>query len=248
MALLLRIGTCSLTGRPTSNKDALAVRRLADAVVCVVADGASWSERGERASQLAVEALPRELEKYIPGVFGTEETKGALRRALLRTNEEVVALGRPRELWDPVASVVLSLWFTGSPLMYVTNVGDARAYRVCGNTIAQLTADHSVAQALVEAGTITASEASASPWRNVMLHYLGAAEVGEGSIKVVQMQPGDRYLLCTKGLSYIVPPDQIRAFMASTPDAQQCAEGLCRLALEQGSRCNVSAIVIDVVA
>jgi protein phosphatase len=240
-----------LIGRRAKNEDALAVRRAADATVCVLADGASWAHNGGAASQLVVEVLPRELEKYLPGVLGTDETKSILRRAVQQAHEEVLVLGRSRqpEEWAAGTTIVFSLWFTGGPLLYVAGVGDSRAYHVRGETITQLTVDHSIAQALVQAKAISAAEARTSPWRNVLVNFLGSAEVGEGpEVKVVQLQPGDRFLLCTDGLSNIVSPEQILAFMGRTPDTQRCADGLCGLALEEGSRDNISAIVINVVA
>ena len=78
--------------------------------------------------------------------------------------------------------------------------------------------------------------------------YLGTKEVGEGpEVKAVQIQPGDRFLLCTDGLSGVVPDDKLLDFVLSQPDVQACADGLGQLALDSGSKDNVSCIVIEVV-
>jgi len=77
--------------------------------------------------------------------------------------------------------------------------------------------------------------------------YLGSAEVGDGpEVKVVPMQTGDRFLLCTDGLSGVVSDEQMMNYMKEKPDNQECADGLCQLALDQGSRDNISAIVVEV--
>jgi protein phosphatase len=152
-----------------------------------------------------------------------------------------------RELKNMGTTIVLALWRKGSPVLYVTGMGDSRVYLVRGGQIEQLTVDHSIAQALVEAKTISAAEARVHRYRNVLWKYLGSAEVGEGpEVKVVQLQPGDRFLLCTDGLSGVVSDEQLLSFVTEHPDPQQCADGLGQLALDQGSRDNVSVIMIEV--
>src|SRR4029077_7906615 len=97
------------------------------------------------------------------------------------------------------------------------------------------------------AKTISAAEARTHRYRNVLWKYLGSAEVGEGpEVKGVQVQAGDRYLLCTDGLSGVVADDQLLAFIKEKADVQECADGLGQLALDAGSRDNVSCIVLDV--
>jgi protein phosphatase len=133
-------------------------------------------------------------------------------------------------------------------VIYITNLGDIRAYLLRNKKIEQLTVDHSIAQALVEAKTISAQEARTHRYRNVLWKYLGSNEVGEGpEVKVVQLQPGDRFLLCTDGLTGVVSDEQVLNFMRDQPDVQACADGLGQLALDCGSRDNVSCVVIDVV-
>jgi protein phosphatase len=145
------------------------------------------------------------------------------------------------------ASLVLSLWRQGGGL-YIAGVGDSRAYLIRGDRIEQLTVDQSLAQALVEAGTITAEEARTHRFRNVLWKYLGSKEVGEGpEVKFVPLHDRDRILLCTDGLHGVVPDERILQFMRQIPDVQKCADSLCQLALDSGSRDNVSCIVIEMV-
>ena len=132
--------------------------------------------------------------------------------------------------------------------MYIAGVGDSRAYLIRRDKIEQLTVDHSLAQALVEAKTLTPEAARRHRFRNVLWKYLGSKEVGERpEVKSVRMRTGDRILLSTDGLHRVVPDDRILRCMGQHADVQKCADALCRLALESGSRGNVSCIVIELV-
>ncbi len=249
MALALNIGKCSILGNyRENNEDSIDVKVFPDMTVCLVADGMGGQAAGEVASKRAVEIVPRELKKHVTGSVGNDETKNFVRRSVVQANEEIMAMAAlDRELKNMGTTLVVSLWRKGSSLMYVAGMGDSRAYQLRGKKIEQLTVDHSIAQALVEAKTISAAEARTHRYRNVLWKYLGSNEVGEGpEVKVVQLQTGDRYLLCTDGLSGVVSDDQLMAFMKEKTDVQECADGLCQLALDQGSRDNVSCIVIEV--
>jgi serine/threonine protein phosphatase PrpC len=250
MALTLNIGKCTLLGNyRENNEDALDVKQFPDLTVCLVADGMGGQAAGEVASKRAVEIVPRELKKYITGILGPDETKNIVRRSIVQANEEIMAMAAlDRELKNMGTTIVLTVWRKGSSVMYVAGMGDSRIYLVRGKKIEQLTVDHSIAQALVEAKTISAEEARSHRYRNVLWKYLGSNEVGEGpEVKVVQLQAADRFLLCTDGLSGVVPDDQLFEFIRDKADVQECADGLCQLALEQGSRDNISCVVIEVV-
>src|SRR5262249_6295599 len=144
-------------------------------------------------------------------------------------------------------TVVLAAWRKGGE-MFVAGVGDSRAYMIRGGAIEQLTVDHSLAQALVEAKTISAEEAREHRFRNVRWKYLGTKEVGEGpEVKAIPVQPGDKFFLCTDGVTGAVPDDKILECVVENPDVQKCADAMGQLALDLGSRDNVSCIVIEVV-
>jgi protein phosphatase len=249
MALALNIGKCTLLGNyRENNEDAIDVKQYPDLTLCLVADGMGGQAAGEIASKRAIEVVPRELKKSLPQASSTEDVKRFTRKAVVQANDEIMAMGAlDRDLRNMGTTLVLAVWRKGSE-MYIAGVGDSRAYLVRRGRIEQLTVDHSLAQALVEAKTISAEEARGHKFKNVLWKYLGTKEVGEGpDVKVLVVQPGDRLLLCTDGLTGVVPDDQIKQSMEEHTDMQKCAEALGQLALDMGSRDNVSCIVIEVV-
>lgn len=249
MPLSLNIGKCTLLGNyRENNEDSIEVKQFPELTVCIVADGMGGQAAGEIASKRAIEVIPRELRKNLTPAAKADDVKTAVRKAIVQANEEIMAMGAlDRDLKNMGTTVVLALWRKGAEL-FVAGVGDSRAYLVRGKTMTQLTTDHSLAEALVQAGTISRADAREHKFKNVLWKYLGTREVGDGpDVSADPMQAGDRYLLCSDGLSGAAPDDKVLEFMLTQPDPQQCADGLGQLALDCGSRDNVSCIVIDVV-
>ena len=248
MLLSLNIGKCSLLGNyRENNEDSIEVKAFADMTLAIVADGMGGQAAGEIASKRAVEVVPREVRKNLTTTAGTDDAKTVVRKAVVQANEEIITMGSlDRDLRNMGTTIVMVLWRRG-PEMFITNLGDSRCYHIRGDTIQQLTVDHSLAQALVENKTISAAEAKEHRFRNVLWKYLGSKEVKEGpDVKVVPIEPGDRFVLCSDGLSGPVTDDQLLEFVKNNPDVQKCADGLGQLALDNGSRDNVSCIVIEV--
>lgn len=249
MAFTLNIGKCSLLGNyRENNEDSIDVKVFPDLTVAIVADGMGGQAAGEIASRKAVDIIPRELRKNLTAHLNTDGVKSTARRGIVQANEEIMAMGAlDKDMKNMGTTVVMAVWRKGAE-MFIAGVGDSRCYLVRNKKIQPLTVDHSLAQALVEAKTISPAEAKDHRFRNVLWKYLGSKEVGEGpDVSVVQIQTGDRFLLCTDGLTGVVPDEQLATYIASATDMQQCAEGLGQLALDQNSRDNVSCVVIEVV-
>lgn len=249
MALALNIGRSTLLGNyRENNEDAIDVKQFPDMTLCMVADGMGGQNAGEIASKRATEVVPRELKKNLQKTATDDEAKQVIRDAVVKANLEIIAMGAlDRDLRNMGTTVVIALWRKGDEL-FIAGVGDSRAYLIRGEQIDQLTVDHSLAQALVEAKTISPEEAREHRFRNVLWKYLGTKEVGDGpEIKVVHLQLGDRILLCTDGLSGVVSDEQIKQTVRSEPDVQKCADALGQLALDSGSRDNISCILLEVV-
>ncbi len=249
MPLALNIGKCSLLGNyRENNEDSIEVKQFPDLIVSIVADGMGGQAAGEIASKRAIEIIPRELRKNLAAHLNPDGVKSVLRKSIVQANEEIMAMGAlDKDMKNMGTTVVMAVWRKGTE-MHVAGVGDSRCYLLRGGTVQQLTTDHSLAQALVEAKTISAAEAKEHRFKNVLWKYLGSKEVGEGpDVNVIQVHPGDRVLLCTDGLSGVVQDEQLLEFVNKQGDMQACAEGLGQLALDAGSRDNVSVIMIEVV-
>ncbi len=249
MPLSLNIGKCTLLGNyRENNEDAIEVKLFPDLMVCIVADGMGGQAAGEIASKKAIDIIPRELRKSLSPAVNTDNAKVFIRKSIVQANEEIMAMGAlDKDMKNMGTTVVMAVWRKGNEI-FISGVGDSRAYLIRNKKIVQLTVDHSLAQALVEAKTISAAEAREHKFRNVLWKYLGSKEVGEGpEVTAVPVQPGDRFLLCTDGLHGVVSDDKLLQFVLSQTDMQACADGLGQLALDSGSRDNVSCITIEVV-
>src|SRR5205085_212366 len=146
MALALNIGKCTLLGNyRENNEDAIDVKQFPDMTVCLVADGMGGQAYGEVASQRATEVVPRELRKNLTPSTTSEQTREVIRKAVLQANEEILTIAAlDRDLKNMGTTVVLALWRHGEEI-YLSNLGDSRAYRVRDGQIEQLTIDHSLA-------------------------------------------------------------------------------------------------------
>ena len=249
MPLTLNIGKCTLLGNyRENNEDSIEVKQFPDMTLCIVADGMGGQAAGEIASKRAIEVVPRELRKNLAAAGNEDQLKQVVRKAVVQANEEIITMGSlDRDLKSMGTTIVLTLWKKGREL-YVANLGDSRRYLVRGGKIEQLTIDHSLAWALVENKTITPEEAKEHRFKNVLWKYLGSKEIGDGpEVKPIILEKGDRFLLCSDGLTGPVPDEKILQFVQEHPDVQACADGLGQLALDMGSRDNVSCIVIEVV-
>src|SRR5438270_2546033 len=250
MALTLNIGKCTLLGNyRENNEDAVDVKQFPEMTVAIVADGMGGQQAGEIASKQAVEVLPRELKKNLANVNEQERSRQLVRQAIVQANAVIMEMASlDRDLTNMGTTVVAAVWRKGSSIVYIASVEDSRAYLIRDQNIEQLTVDHSIAQALVEAKTISVAEARVHRYRNVLWKYLGSKEVGEGpEVKALTVQPGDRLLLCTDGLSGVVSDDKLLNFVLEHTEVHECADGLGQLALDAGSRDNVSCIVIEIV-
>ena len=156
MAFALNIGKCSLLGNyRENNEDSIEVKQFPDLTVSIVADGMGGQAAGEVASKRSIEIIPRELRKNLTPHLNGEMVKTVIRRAIVQANEEIMAMGAlDKDMKNMGTTVVMGIWRKGSE-MYIAGVGDSRCYLVRNKRIQQLTVDHSLAQALVEARTIS---------------------------------------------------------------------------------------------
>jgi serine/threonine protein phosphatase PrpC len=256
MSFALSIGQKSDIGNyRENNEDRVLVSQVQEngrcqLLACLVADGMGGQLAGEKASEMATDLIWQELQKGYSQVQNVEQVKQLIRQAAVRANEEIMELGQfHREYSNMGTTIVLAVWLP--PLrddcLFISWLGDSRAYLVRDRKIECLTVDHSIAQALVEAGVLSAEEARVHRFRNRLWKYLGTKEVADGpDVKVAYLRPGDRFLLCTDGLTGVVEDEKLAEVIAANTDPQKAAEDLVKLALDCDSKDNVSCVLIYV--
>lgn len=215
----------------------------------VVADGMGGQLAGEKASQMAVDIVPKELSRRLgPGEADDRAIRKAIRDAVAAANHEILGLSVVQnEFSNMGTTVVLALFRDGR--VYIAGIGDSRAYLAREGRIVRLTKDHSLAQALVDAGTISPEELPNHKFNHVLYLYLGSKDAGGGpeEIAAEEVRPGDRFLLASDGLTGVVSDEQLAEILSGTDDPQVAARNLMQLALDNHSKDNVTCMVIHAV-
>ena len=237
--LVVRVGSRSAQGIRPNNEDRFHVD--IDQQLFIVADGMGGQERGEMASGMAVDIIPRALHDCLAC---KESAEDALSHSFQRANQAIVDAGKDQPFGRRMGTTAVCALHQNDRV-YVAGLGDSRAYLIRGNRVEQLTIDHSVAQALVLTGALTAEEARTSPYQHVLHKFLGCANLTDGAeIKPFTPEAGDRLLLASDGLTNHISDDDLRKGTLEYPDPQDWAEHLVSVALERGSRDNVTCIVV----
>lgn len=213
----------------------------------LVADGMGGQCAGERASQLAVEIIPQRLGETIN--FDSPEPDAVVKSidaAVAEANSEIMALGELDPALNKMGTTVVFLVAAGD-VFFIGGVGDSRVYCLRNGNFELLTTDHSLTQALLDAGTISPEEAANHKYRNMLYRYLGCKEGGSGTTpKRIAPEPGDRYLLCSDGVCDGIDDAKIEELLAAGDDPQETAETVVREALAGGSKDNVTCVVVHV--
>lgn len=242
----LRVGQCTSVGNyRDNNEDRMHIDETRN--LFIVADGMGGQAAGEQASQIAVDLIPRQL-----GTLSDETAadRKAVREALAEAFHKANQAILDRGVVDPTVSsmgttAVMILLRSG--IAYIAHIGDSRAYRFRQNKLEVITLDHNLAEALASSGTISKEEAKTHRFKNMLYRYLGSKDQnGEPDIKDFELAPNDRFLLASDGLTGVLDGDPLRKEMAKFDDPQACANHLVKVALERGSKDNVSCITIYV--
>jgi protein phosphatase len=209
-------------------------------ILLVVADGLGGHRGGEVASRMAVGALGQ----IVREARGDPEER--LESAATRANELVFeASNRDPELKGMGTTVVALLIRDGGPC-YVAHAGDSRLYCLRGERLEVLTEDHSVVALMVREGLIRPEEARDHPKRNQIIRALGVQREIELDIAPIELEPGDRYLLCSDGLHGMLPDDDLQRILARAPDVDTAVAWLVDAANQAGGTDNITALLMRV--
>lgn len=212
----------------------------------IVADGVGGNPGGEQASSVAVQAIQRFLVaafgwlRQLSGPVGIlEELKSALSRADRAVVE--ATMGRP-ELQSMATTLTLACSL--DDLLYVAHAGDSRCYLLREGRLTQITRDHTMVSALVDAGVVSGATAATHDLRHVVTNVVGGGTQGvTAEVHKLSLLPGDVVLLCTDGLSEMLSNDRIADILRAEPSPDRASLELIAAANDAGGRDNITAVV-----
>src|SRR5581483_1627806 len=238
MTLVLRYAVRSDVGllREGNEDSAYAGPRL-----LAVADGMGGHAAGEVASSLTIASMTK-LDSEPPGGDMMAELAAAVAAANTRLQEMIIANPAVEGMGTTLTAL---FWSDGHAA--VCHIGDSRGYLLREGELYQITHDHTLVQSLVDEGRISVDDVSSHPQRSLLLRALDGRSIAEPDLSVHDSQVGDRYLLCSDGLSGVVSDEMLRETMATIDDPEAVTRQLIDLALRGGGPDNITCIVADVV-
>ena len=235
------------------NEDAFLVEKTAK--LFLVADGMGGHAAGEIASRIAVDSInefivhTKEDDGTWPHAYDEHysRTTNRLMAALRMANQRVLeAMKKDARLRGMGTTVVACM--ADDEKVSVAHVGDSRAYLIREGQLSRITNDHSWVFEQVQAGMLTEAEAEKHPLRNVITRALGGALQVTPDASEIHAQPGDVFLLCSDGLTGMVPENEIlRVVTANADDLQKACQQLIDAANERGGLDNVTAVLVRTV-
>lgn len=207
----------------------------------VVADGMGGHAAGELASATVI-AMFAELDREPPGA----QVLTAMADAVDEAHDELSRIIAAAPDFAGMGTTVTAMSWEGDRVA-LAHVGDSRAYLLRAGELTQLTKDHTFVQSLVDSGRITYEEAAVHQKRNLLMKALDGVHQVEPDLSIREARAGDRFLLCSDGLSGVLSGDELRSLL-STQDTTGAATALVERALEEGAPDNVTCVVADLVA
>jgi protein phosphatase len=221
------------TGRQRrANEDAL----LARAPLFVVADGMGGAQAGEVASRLAVESFRRGLPN------GGGDPERSLNERIQEANARIYELSRSNAEQAGMGTTLTAL-YVGEDEVSLAHVGDSRAYCLRDGQLIRLTDDHSLVDELIRQGRLSPAEAQDHPQRSVITRALGPEPTVEVDTLTQRARAGDLYLVCSDGLTTMVPETEVAAILSRYEQLRDAGEELLKAANEAGGRDNITVIL-----
>ena len=209
----------------------------------VVADGMGGAAGGDIASSLAVGRLAA-LEGE---ALGPDESLDHLKAAIAEAHADIVERAHNDPELSGLGTTVTAILRSGTSLA-MAHIGDSRCYLLRDGDFDQVTSDHTFVQHLVDTGRLSQADAENHPKRNLVLRVLGDIDADVPvDISVREARLGDRWMLCSDGLSGVVSRDTIHQTMLEVEDPADCADALVALALAAGAPDNVTCVIGDIV-
>lgn len=203
----------------------------------VVADGMGGYAAGEVASRILAATIREAL------AAESSFDEAVLKQAILRANDAILQTVRENPRYSGMGTTATIFHREGGEIVWA-HVGDSRLYLLRNQTLSQISRDHSLVSDLVANGSITQEEARSHPKRNVITRAVGVETELDVDTGAFSTADGDILLLCTDGLTSVVPDEEICSMILASPEGEDVAKRLVRRAIEVGSHDNISAIVV----
>ena len=239
--------------RREGNEDAYCVRE--DLGLYLVADGMGGHAAGEVASKLAAETIEGVIRDTrnadvnstwpMPFDISLSINGNRLKTAIYMANRRLTTAMQDDEHLRGMATTVAVVLVSGSKCT-IGHVGDSRVYRLRAGELSGMTEDHSWVNEQVRAGRLTDNDARRHPWRNVVTRAITGGDDPTADIQEAQLTAGDRILICSDGLSSVVPNEQIQKLLTAETPAEATAAALVEAANEAGGPDNITVVIIDV--
>lgn len=247
----IRSSACSDTGPSRSeNQD----RWFADNELglFVVADGIGGGPHGAVAAEIVIRVLSSLVRRWLKGDLQERENASVstaiedrLKSDLSQVSEQLREDSHDVPGLDGMGSTAAVLAVTGDDVV-IGHLGDSRVYRLRDGELNQLTVDHSVAQVLISTGELSAEDVANNPACARLTRFVGMPSPALPAAEAHAVQVGDRFLLCTDGVSGAIPVSMLTQLLASEEFPSETADRLVQSAVEHGCKDNATAIVVDV--
>lgn len=212
-------------------------------VLLVVCDGMGGAKAGNIASDLAAETFVAYMSAQIQEDSTIVTVMQRMQEAAQEANTSVYTRSMNDTDCSGMGTTLVAAAITASGTV-ILNVGDSRAYHVIGNTIEQVTKDHSVVEDMIDRGDITRAEASSHPNRNLITRALGTSHYAEPDFFFVNLKDGEYLLLCSDGLTNVLSEHTLLTEVISEATVQDKCTKLIELANLKGAPDNVTAVVL----
>ena len=207
----------------------------------IVCDGMGGVSGGQIASKLCVEKAAAVIKKGFRNRMSVKSVKNLLESAISAANAVVFEESLKDNELKGMGTTIVAAVIVGS-IAVIAYVGDSRAY-IVNDTVTCVTTDHSLVQLMIDSGRITPEEAKTHPDRNIITRAVGIENFVDADIEIVDISPDDKLLLCTDGLSGAVEDSDILDIIREYHEVS--AEKLIEKAIENGSRDNITVVIVD---
>lgn len=208
----------------------------------IVADGMGGHAGGEEASRIAAQEIQAYLVEHWDSV---KPNRALLEGAFGQANQAIVQEQQKYPERADMGTTAVAVIFREKQC-YCAHIGDSRLYRLRGSKLEQITEDHTWVTTALKVGELKPEEARSHPWRHILLRCLGREDLGQVDAQALDVQPGDRLLLCSDGLTEDVSDQLIASQLQSNPAVEQAVTALVEAAKDNGGHDNITVVIGEI--